>query len=181
MKAHLTALLGLAILIPTISPSEDAAPASFYNITDVITKWTPEQHLWIKGNLGVSKRQLNGLESWLDENGANWTVVLIETASGQRYETHSGMNAVEHALGKGLSNQTGFGSLTDKRTGESNGAVFVLFLQERKFSYFASDAFDNRGLGERYWIGRLDKPAINAMRNGGRIVEAPGDFGMSGG
>jgi len=85
------------------------------------------------------------------------------------------MTAVEHALGKGCSNQTGFGDLKDSRTGKANGAVFVLFLKERKFSYFASAAFDKRGLGECYWIGRLDKPAINAMRNGGRIVDAVKD------
>ncbi|MEM9283540.1 MAG: hypothetical protein AAGA96_17085, partial [Verrucomicrobiota bacterium] len=43
---------------------------------------------------------------------------------------------------------------------------------ERKFSYFASDAFDSRGLGERHWVNRLDRPAVQAMRSGGRIIDA---------
>lgn len=148
---------------------------SFVRIRDVIENWTPEQHLWISGSLGVSQDRLDELETWLDENAPNWTVVLMETARGQSHDGRPGMDAVEYALGEGLSNETGFGRLVDPRTGETNGAVFVLFLEERKFSYFASEIYDQRGLGERYWVGRLDAPAIRAMRNGGRIVDAVKD------
>ncbi len=155
-----------------LAQEKAAGAGSFYNITEVVTKWSPTQHLWTKGNLGVRESDLAGLEGWLDKNAVNWTIVLLESASSQSFENRSGMSAVEFALGKGLSNQTDFGKLTDKRTGQANGAVFVLFLKERKFSYFASDVFDSRGLGERYWIGRLDKPAISAMRSGGRIIDA---------
>ncbi len=45
-------------------------------------------------------------------------------------------------------NRTDFGNLVHPKTGERDGAVFVLFLQERKFSYYASDAQDRRNLGD---------------------------------
>ncbi|MFM7115744.1 MAG: hypothetical protein ACKO0N_03835, partial [Planctomycetota bacterium] len=48
----------------------------------------------------------------------------------------------------------------------------VLFLQERKFSYYGSDAQDRRALGESRWVGDLDREAIRAMRGGGRIIDA---------
>ena len=78
-------------------------------------------------------------------------------------------------MGNGLSNRTGFGNLEHAQTGESDGAIFVLFLRERKFSYFGSDAQDRRGLGESAWRGRLDQPAFRAMRGGGRIIDAAKD------
>ena len=42
------------------------------------------------------------------------------------------MDAVENALGRGLANKREFSDLKDTRTGQTNGAVFVLFLNERK-------------------------------------------------
>ncbi len=82
------------------------------------------------------------------------------------------MDAVEYALGHGLANRTGFGRLEHPETKETDGAVFVLFLQERKFSYYGSDAQDRRALGESRWVGDLDREAIRAMRGGGRIIDA---------
>ena len=82
------------------------------------------------------------------------------------------MDAVEYALGHGLANRTDFGGLIHPTTGETDGAVFVLFLVEKKFSYYGSDLHDRRGLGESKWIGELDREAVRAMQNGGRIVDA---------
>ena len=144
----------------------------FNQISEVISGWTPNQHVWVSGNLPVGSLNLATLDGWIDENAPNWTVVLMESAQQQSFGNYRGMDAVEHALGKGLSNQTGFAKLVHPTTKQTNGAVFVLFLRERKFSYFASDVYDSRRLGEQYWIGRLDRNAINAMRNGGRIVDA---------
>ena len=144
---------------------------------EVITKWRPAQHLYVKEDLGISKPQLAKLEKWLDENGPHWTVVLMRQASDETYHaldqrTFHGMDAVEYALGHGLANRTDFGGLVHPTTGETDGAVFVLFLVERKFSYYGSDLHDQRGLGESKWIGDLDREAVRAMRNGGRIVDA---------
>ncbi len=148
--------------------------------TDVVGLWRPDQHLYVKGNLGVGSAQLDSLEGWLRAEARNWTVVLLEHADDERFRDVDGktlarMDAVEQALGTGLPNRTGFGQLTDARTQERNGALFVLFLRERKFSYFGSDAQDRRGLGEERWAGQLDQPAVAAMRGGGRIVDAVRD------
>ncbi|MCF7762671.1 MAG: hypothetical protein K9N62_03270 [Verrucomicrobia bacterium] len=171
-------------LLPSISaatPEENVPAARTVNQgTEVLKQWSPDQHLYIKGELGVGATQLSDLERWLRENAPNWTIVLLENAAGELFTDaeggrHSGMDAVEHALGKGLPNQTAFGQLTDPRTGERNGAFFILFLQERKFSYYGSDAQDRRGLGEDRWDERLDQPAVAAMRSGGRIADAVKD------
>ncbi len=146
----------------------------------MVDHWQPHQHLYVKGDLGVNQPQLDALEDWLDQNAPHWTVVLLESAQGEQFtdaegRSFQGMDAVEHALGKGLPNRTAFGQWTDPRTGERDGAFFVLFLKDRKFSYFASDAMDRRGLGEDRWQGRLDQPAISAMRSGGRVADAVKD------
>ncbi|MBN8600669.1 MAG: hypothetical protein J0M26_06560 [Planctomycetes bacterium] len=147
------------------------------SIEEVISKWKENRHLYIKGNVGVSEEQLGKLQSWLSENGAHWTVVLMESAEGETYQapdgrSYAGMDAVEYALGHGLSNRTSFGEWTHPESKETDGAIFALFLKERKFSYFASDAQDRRRLGEANWVGQLDQPAFRAMRNGGRIIDA---------
>ena len=170
MKTVISRLLLPLLFWPCFLQAGEAV--SFLSVRDIVSGWTQDQHLWTSGNVHVTAANLGELEAWLDENGKNWTVVLIESSRNQQYQGRSGMDAVEYALGKGLSNETTFSTLTDSRTGETNGAVFVLFLEERKFSYFASDAQDKRGLGESQWIGRLDGPAIQAMRTGGRVVDA---------
>ncbi len=158
-------------------PNKSPAATKFSRIEDVIEKWTPDRHLFVKGDLGVGAVQLDELESWLDANAPHWVIVLMNNANGEAYNgadggSYRGMDAVEHALGKGLSNRTGFGKFTNPQTGELDGTVFVLFLQERKFSYYASDAQNRRNLGEGNWIGQLDQPAVRAMRSGGRILDA---------
>jgi hypothetical protein len=150
------------------------------SVGDVIRRWKPNRHLYVKGELGIGEQQLANLQTWLNENGTHWTVVLMETAAGESYQAPDGRNylgldAVEYALGHGLSNQTSFGDLIHPQTREADGAVFALFLKERKFSYFASDAQDKRRLGEAIWVGQLDQPAFRAMRSGGRILDAVKD------
>ncbi|MGK0185886.1 MAG: hypothetical protein ACI9R3_001669 [Verrucomicrobiales bacterium] len=148
--------------------------------TEVVTIWDPTQHVYTKGTVGVGNKQLQELEQWMDQYARNWTAVLLENAEGETFtdaagKRYSGMDAVDHALGRGLPNQTVFGQFVDDRTGQRNGAFFVLYLKERKFGYYASDAFDSRRLGEKQWQGNLDAPAIAAMRTGGRVVDAVKD------
>jgi hypothetical protein len=174
------ALLGLAGLLLAAPACAQPSALPVDNVTGVIQNWRPDQHLYVKGDIGVGHRQLDGLEQWLDEHGPHWTVFLMHDAEGEYHESADGrsfrgMDAVEVALGQGLSNQTDFGRLTEPRTGEADGAVFALFLTERKFSYFGSEAQDRRGLGESNWIGGLDRDAIQAMRTGGRILDAVKD------
>ncbi|MCA9132719.1 MAG: hypothetical protein KDA45_06180, partial [Planctomycetales bacterium] len=175
----LFALLGTALA--ATARAQLATPATevtrFDEIEDVIRAWRPERHVFVKGDIGVGTRQLQELQRWISDHAPHWTVVLMEHAAGESFRaadgrTYRGMDAVEYALGYGLSNRTDFGRLEHPQTKESDGAVFALFLRERKFSYFASDAQDRRGLGEANWIGQLDQPAFRAMRNGGRILDA---------
>jgi hypothetical protein len=158
----------------------DESALRIRRIADVINLWQPQQHLYVKGNIGVDEERLSALEDWLDKHGDNWTIVLMDQAEDETYSAadgrdYVGMDAVEYGLGYGLSNRTGFGEQEEERTGESDGAVFALFLRERKFSYFGSDAQDRRGLGEANWVGELDQPAFRAMRGGGRILDAVKD------
>jgi len=150
---------------------------SIESVSDVIAQWSEDKHLYVKGDLGVPAARLDELQQWLSKEGPHWTVVLMEEASGEYYvapdgRSYFGMDAVEFALGKGLANRTGFGKLENPVTHETDGAMFVLFLKERKFSYFGSEAQDRRGLGRSKWIGELDQPAFRAMRGGGRVVDA---------
>ncbi len=149
-------------------------------IEDVIRTWRPDRHLFVKGNLGIGSRQLDELENWLTKNGPHWTIVIMDEASDASFlandgREYRGMDAIEYALGYGLSNRTDFGKLEHPKTMERDGAVFAMSLKERKFSYFGSDAQDRRGLGESNWVGQLDQPAFRAMRSGGRILDAVKD------
>jgi len=171
---------------PTIASAQrSSAPselgyARIQAAQDVIQLWDAEQRLFVKGDIGVSDSHLTALASWLAANGPHWTIVLMSDAGDEAFtaadrRVYFGMDAVEFALGKGLTNRTSFGQLTHPATGETDGAIFILFLKERKFSYFSSEAQDRRGLGRSQWIGELDQPAFRAMRGGGRIIDAVKD------
>ena len=189
MHTYLVAAVKLSLCVvlavPAAAQAPDdhagtARPQRYPNITSAeqtIEFWTPDQHLYVKGDLGIANRQLESLEDWLDDNAPHWTVVLMSDAEDEVYRsldrrTYRSLDAVEYALGRGLALRTSFSELVDPRTGETDGAVFVLFLRERKFSYYASVAQDSRNLGESHWLGELDQPAFRAMRGGGRILDA---------
>ncbi len=165
-----------AVQLDRVSP----VVTRFERAEDVAKQWAPGQQVYVKGNVNVAEQQLNDLAEWLQSNGPHWTVVLMETAEGEYFEgpdgtQHYGMGAVEHALGYGLNNQTSIASLKHPVTQERDATIFILFLRERQFSYYSSEAQDKRGLGKSKWIGNLDKAAINAMRNGRRVVDAVKD------
>lgn len=166
----------LLLAIQAASGQQTGA-VNFRQIDEVVSGWKQSQHVYVKGNLGIGYQQLAELDAWLEKYGPHWTVVLMQNAEDQVYNDAEGrrfygMDAVEYALGHGLANRTGFGRLEHPETKETDGAVFVLFLQERKFSYYGSDAQDRRALGESRWVGDLDREAIRAMRGGGRIIDA---------
>lgn len=174
-KSYWVFLIFWMAMVPWIHAGETAVKLT--KATDIVEVWGEGQHLYVKGNIGLGDRQLANLEQWLDENATNWTILLVQNARNEEYRdqggrNHQSLDAVEHAVGQGLAAKTGFGELIHPETGEANGASFVLFLEERKFSYYGSDAYDRRGLGGKNFTGKLDRSAINAMRNGGRIVDA---------
>jgi hypothetical protein len=188
-RGCLYGLLAFSMLAyaPVCEAQEQTAPEQathramkFRAVKKVIARWSADQHLYVHGDMGVGHAQLAELEQWLVNHGPHWTVVLMQDAEEQAYKaadgrSYVGMDAVEFALGEGLSNRTDFGKLEHPITREADGTVFVLFLKERKLTYFASAAQDRRKLGTTHWIGELDRPAIQAMRSGGRIIDAVKD------
>ncbi|MES2468207.1 MAG: hypothetical protein V4675_12950 [Verrucomicrobiota bacterium] len=163
------------------TPFCGAEPAQIVSRTVEIPRlWQPDQHLYVKGDIGLPAGRLAALEDWLDVHAPHWTVVLMDEASGESWQEtgggrYTGMDAVEYALGQELPAKTAFGKFTHPQTGERDGAWLVIFLRERKFSYWAADAYDRRRLGEDRWQGNLDSAAKQAMRGGGRIVDAVQD------
>lgn len=171
-----------AVSLPDAERRPVPGSASYFAFSDirrVIQKWSPNQHLYVQGRIGLSQSQLAGLESWIHKNGPHWTVILMEDAAQQRYTNRegrieTGMDAVELSVSD-LMEVGSFRSQTHPVTGEQDATVFILFLKQRKFSYRASEAQNRRGLGQNRWIGKLDRPAFRAMRGGGRILDAVRD------
>jgi hypothetical protein len=175
-------LLSFTGLSSVYGQLEKSVPAvhSFEKIEQAIQVWKPETQLFVQGELGVSPTKLDELAKWLRDYGPHWTVVLMQQGEGQYFKASDGqeyydLDAVEHALGHELNNQTEFSSLAHPVSKERDGTIFILFLKERRFSYFSSEAQDKRGLGKSKWINELDRPAFKAMKNGGRIVDAVED------
>jgi len=175
--ARFSGWLTLAAWLSACVPLLAGEVVRLQRATDVVQQWQPGRRLFVKGELGLGADRLQELAGWLDQHATNWVVLLADTAQGEAYtdnegHQYNGFEAINHAMGKGLVGQTAFGRMTDPRTQELDAAFFALALRDRKFSYFGSDAQDRRGLGEDRWQGNLDQPAIKAMRQGGRIVDA---------
>ena len=124
-------LIALAVSVPLTVRAQVQGARILNRGTDILKSWEPGQHLYIKGEVGVDPLGLAGLESWLDANGANWTVLLVEQANGEIYRdadgyNHSGAEAIEYAVGRGLPGLGGFAALQDPRTGQGNGAALVI-------------------------------------------------------
>lgn len=144
---------------------------SVRDMNGVVEQWQSEQHVYVKGEVGVSTESLNDLEAWLDSNGGNWTVVLSESMAGEQYQgvgtqSYSGVTAAEYTLSRGLGNLSSFVELKDPSSGSSNGMILIISLKERSFSYFAEEAYERKGLGHKDWRGNLDQPARRAMQRG---------------
>ncbi|MDA7514384.1 hypothetical protein N8513_00120 [bacterium] len=52
----------MIVLLLTLGASAGSAPVQLKSRVDILEKWTPDQHLYLKGNLGVSQNQLAALE-----------------------------------------------------------------------------------------------------------------------
>ncbi|MFN9913074.1 MAG: hypothetical protein ACK53L_10840, partial [Pirellulaceae bacterium] len=105
--------LGLSTAVHGQLERDPAAPITFSRIEEVVAQWSADRQLFLHGDLGVRPQQLQDLAQWLRIHGLHWTVILMEDAEGQTYraadgQSFQGMDAVEHALGYGLNNQTGF-------------------------------------------------------------------------
>ncbi|MGI9242907.1 MAG: hypothetical protein ACR2RV_19065, partial [Verrucomicrobiales bacterium] len=176
-QVFLLCLIAVLVGSPVRVEAQSQGAQRLQRGTDLLQEWQADQHLYVKGEVGVDARGLADLETWLDANGPNWTVLLMGDANGETYRdgdgyNHSGAAAVEYAIGRGLPGIGGFTALIDERTGQGNGAALVILLRERKFFYSGSETHNRRGLGQQSWNGDLDRPAFRAMSNGRRVVDA---------
>ena len=168
--------LGLSFLAGPSSLASDEAKKLARGI-DLIQEWTADQHLYVRGNLDLSDQELSEIEKWLDQNGTNWTVFLTRRSNDEHYRNVFGKNlkgvpAIEEALLTGLKAKTRFGELREPGTGLLNGALFILFLEERQFSYYGAEHYSRNGAPLGSWPRGLDAKARQAMRNGGDIAGA---------
>jgi hypothetical protein len=169
-------LLVLGVLVSLLPvPALEAQEADYVradNITQIVERWVSERHLYVLGALPqTSEAELRQLAGWL--KGKHWYVVLARNADGQLYTDiqggrHAGVEAMDYALGRGIGLKEGFEALKHPKTGEKDGAVFGLNVDNRKLFLHTSDAHDRRGLwGKQHFAGDLDQWAKNAMRNQG--------------
>ncbi|MFM8215217.1 MAG: hypothetical protein ACKN82_11330, partial [Pirellula sp.] len=95
----LALVYGIGATLPSQAFAQDTASSSSYaqlgftqieRIQDVLSTWTPDRHLYVKGDIGASRQQLADLEQWLAENGPHWTVVLLDTADSEYYVAADG-------------------------------------------------------------------------------------------
>src|SRR3712207_2648166 len=92
MKRPILAAACLLLLSLTVaSPPAQAAdePRRVTHATDIVSLWSPSQHLYVKGDIGVGDKQLRELETWLKKR-PHWTVVLLESAQGERFTDAAG-------------------------------------------------------------------------------------------
>ena len=139
--------------------------------------WTPDQHLYVRGSIGLAQAQLDQLEQWLDQKGRNWTVLLAKNAHNESFRnafnrTLTGVDAVEYAIKNRLQANSKFNELRNPQTELLNGAILIIFLEERTFSYFGAEHYSQNGASKDQWSGNLDAAARRAMQNGGRLIDA---------
>lgn len=176
---HVRASSGVVVpVLLLLSALPAAGQARVSTIQEVIDGWSPETHLWVIGDVGLSKAKLSELESWLE--GRHWTVLLVEDAAGQRFEdidgvVREGADAIEYGTGQGVTRVPGFAAQVHPETGEPDGAILSIVLAQRALCYTGSTAQDSRGLGEEAFADALDRWAVAALRDGRGIVAAVQD------
>ena len=161
-----------------VSALPAAGQARVSTIQEVIDGWSPETHLWVIGDVGLKDPVLAELEAWLEDR--HWTVLLVQDATGQRFQdvdgmTREGVDALEYGTGQGITRAPGFAGQVHPETGEPDGVIFSIVLAQRALFYSGSRAQDSRGLGRAAFRGSLDQWAIAALRNNGDIVSAVRD------
>jgi uncharacterized membrane protein YgcG len=147
-------------------------------IQEAIERWSPANHVYVMGDVGLSPAALSEMESSLA--GGHWTVLLVQDATGQTFRdvdgvTREGVDAIEYGTGQGVARADGFAAQVHPRTGEPDGTILSIVMAQRALYYTGSKAQDDRGIGEAAFAGNLDRWAIAALRNGGDIAGAVRD------
>jgi hypothetical protein len=104
--AFLPALAGAR----STEPSAAAGLVRAATIDEVISRWQPETHLYVLGDVGLEEDALQELADWLSDK--HWTVLLVQDASGQTYtdfegQARYGNDAIKYGTGQGIPRKGG--------------------------------------------------------------------------
>ncbi len=148
----------------------------FRTADDLVARWDADTHLYVNGDVGLDRAALRRLAAFLADK--HWTVVLVQDGSGFRWtdaqgRTHHGDVALEYATGQGIFAKGGFTGQVNAATGQRDGSIITIVLQQRVLLLRNSEAQKTRGLdGETQFRGNLDQWAVSNMRNGGDLYGA---------
>ncbi|HVE13044.1 MAG TPA: hypothetical protein VNI01_06590 [Elusimicrobiota bacterium] len=169
----------VAPLLMTALPGAEAGEADYYQSNELrdmnalVNAWKADVHVYVLGRLpsDVRESDLRALEAQL--KGTHWYAVIAQNMNSAEYKdvhgaSHTGQQGLDYAIGRGIGHLSAFEALKHPKSGESDGAVVGIYLENRKLFLRTSAAHDSRGMsGETQFAGNLDQWAKNAMRNQG--------------
>jgi len=88
-------LLVVGFLVQANQCDAQQFPVKINRVDDVIENWSKSQHLFIKGELGISDSQFQKLESWISQKAPNWTVVLMQNADREFYAAQESLDRLD--------------------------------------------------------------------------------------
>lgn len=168
----------VAVIAQAQAPARvtQAAVLQARDLNDALSRYDASVRVIVLGDVGLGQGELQRLANSLA--GKHWTVVLVQDASGLRYtdaegRAHYGDDAVDFATGQGLYKKEGVLAQTHPKTGERDGAILTIVMQQRILLLRTADAYNSRGLdGQTQFKGNLDQWAVSALRASGDIVGA---------
>lgn len=124
-------------------------------VTDILSQWSPENHVYVKGSIGFGKSELEGIEKWVEKTYPNWFIVFADDSSNEAFNvpgenyTQRGFIAAEYCLGIGLMNKAEFQKLVDKETKTPNGCTFFLSFDNWDYRCGPSQFHKKYGIDEK--------------------------------
>ena len=145
---------------PITAVEHQKAPIAIQSVSDFIGRWNPSEPLYVNGREIASAQELAGLRSWIKEHndsvGTHWTVMVVEKSYSYEYaqgflNTKKGADGYIAEIHDNFVEQTNFSALTDRATGEKNGAMLFVSLDHdgtnRKMILWTKDLYENNGVG----------------------------------
>ncbi|MBI3299389.1 MAG: hypothetical protein HYZ75_14575 [Elusimicrobia bacterium] len=166
-------------VVAQAQPDAEATQAAVLqarDLGDALARYDASVRVIVIGDVGLGKAELQRLADSMA--GKHWTAVLVQDASGLRYtdaegRTHYGDDAVDFATGQGLYKKEGILAQTHPQTGERDGAILTIVMQQHVLLLRTADAYNARGLdGTTQFAGNLDRWAVSALKSSGDIVGA---------
>ncbi|MGV8151849.1 MAG: hypothetical protein ACP5OG_02115 [Candidatus Nanoarchaeia archaeon] len=146
-------------------------------VTDILNSWSKETHVYVKGNINYDSNALQNIDSWIESNYPNWTVVLVGDSSNEFYKDPEGRNwkgfdAVEYCIGLGLMNQAEFKSIIDKESEMPNACTFMIGFDTRDYGAGPSPLHKKYGITSDNFVSFFGDIVVNRLQDGRRISDA---------